>query len=189
MVHVGRRSARWMAQAIHAARDFSRAIAERFEKLIPRLLPQEEDQAETQLSATWMVFIAIAIPILVVTVATTVYAEMGNPALYNIHYTRADEAARQTQNLTNPAELRQKWQATLDHLDLADEYRITQSSERLRQEAQSALDSLDRVTRVAYRPAFNNPLPFHIHISRMAASDFDLYLLNGNDGTTSCGRS
>ncbi|HAE59608.1 MAG TPA: hypothetical protein DCG54_08900, partial [Anaerolineae bacterium] len=112
-----------MAQAIHAVRDFSRALTERFEKIIPRLLPQEEDQAETQLSATWMVFIAIAIPILVVTIATTVYAEMGNPALYNIHYTRADEAARQTQNLTNPAELRQKWQATLDHLDLADEYR------------------------------------------------------------------
>ena len=183
MVHVGRRSARWMAQAIHAVRDFSRALTERFEKIIPRLLPQEEDQAETQLSATWMVFIAIAIPILVVTIATTVYAEMGNPALYNIHYTRADEAARQTQNLTNPAELRQKWQATLDHLDLADEYRITQSSERLRQEAQSALDSLDRVTRVAYRPAFNNPLPSNIHISRMAASDFDLYLLNSNDGS------
>ncbi|MDX9993076.1 MAG: hypothetical protein RBS68_13640 [Anaerolineales bacterium] len=179
MVHVGRRSARWMAQAIHAGRDISQRVTEFFKKFAPRLLPQEEGQPETQLSGAWMAFIAVAIPILIVTVATTIYTRIGNPALYAIHYTRASEAATQAQALNDPAELRQKWQATLDYLKLAESFRITQESESLRNSAQTALDTLDRVTRVPYRPAFNAPLSANLNIRRLAASDFDLYLLTG----------
>lgn len=183
MVHVGRRSARWMAQAIHAARDFSRATRERIEKLAPRLLPQEDEQAEPQLSIPWMAFTAIVIPILVVVVAMTIYFEMGVPALFDANYQLAVESATQTQNLTDPAELRLKWQATLFHLDQAEQHQVTQNSERLRREAQAALDTLDRVKRTGYQPAFNTPLVSSIRISRMAASDFDLYLLNSTDGS------
>ena len=183
MVHVGRRSARWMAQAIHATRDFSRATKERIEKLAPRLLPQEEDQAESQLPIPWMAFIAVVIPILVVVIATTIYFDLGVPALFDANYALALEAASQTQNLTDPSELRLKWQATLFHLDQAEQHQITQNSARLRRDAQSALDALDRVERVTYRPAFNNPLGTNTHISHMAASDFDLYLLNSTDGS------
>jgi hypothetical protein len=178
MVHVGRRSARWMAQAIHALRDLSHAFNERVGKFIPRLLPGDEEETERQISTPWLAFMAIAIPILVVVVAATIYFEIGRPAQYDIHYTYAVEAAMQTQSLTDPAELRVKWQATLFHLDQADQYRVTTNSERLRREAQAALDSLDRVRRVTYRPAFASPLANGARIVRLAASDFDLYLLS-----------
>lgn len=183
MVHVGRRSARWMAQAIHTARDFWRAAGERVGKFIPRLLPQDENNPESQLSNAWMVFISIAIPILFVTIATTVYTSRGHPALYDVHFEYAREAAVQTQNMTNPAELRLKWQATLYHLDEAEKFRTTEQSRQLRQYAQSSLDSLDRVTRVEFRPAFSAPLSANVRVSRMAASDFDIYLLNSTDGS------
>jgi hypothetical protein len=183
MVHVSRRSARWMAQAIHAARDFWRAAGERIGKFIPRLLPQDENNPDAQLSNAWMVFIAIAIPILFVTVATTIYINRGHPALYNSHYELAREAATQTQSMTNPLELRVKWQATLDHLDSAEEFRVTEQSKQLRQIAQSSLDSIDRVARVEFQSAFSTPLPGNTRITRMAASDFDLYLLNSTDSS------
>jgi len=183
MVHVGRRSARWMAQAIHASRDFWHAVGERIGKFIPRLLPQEENNPESQLSNAWMAFIAIAIPILFVTIATTIYTSRGHPALYDFHFEHAREAASQTQNMTNPAELRLKWQATLYHLDEAEKFYTTEQSRQLRQYAQFSLDSLDRVTRVEFRPAFSAPLPANVRISRMAASVFDLYLLNSTDGS------
>jgi hypothetical protein len=182
MVHVGRRSARWMAQAIHAARDFWHAAGERIGKFTPRLLPQDENNPESQLSNAWMVFISIAIPILFVTIATTIYTSRGHPALYDVHFEYAREAAAQTQNMTNPAELRLKWQATLYHLDEAEKFRSTEQSRQLRQYAQSSLDSLDRVTRLEFRPAFSAPLSANVRVSRMAASDFDLYLLNSTDG-------
>jgi hypothetical protein len=182
MVHVGRRSARWMAQAIHAARDLNQVFNEKVGKFIPRLLPAEEDEPESQNPTRWMAaFIAVAIPILVVVVAVTIYFELGRPAEFNLQYAHALEAARQTQNLTDPAELRLKWQATLFHLDEAEKYRTTSDSERLRSETQSALDALDRIKRTTYRPAFSVPLSSSLRISRMAASDFDLYLLNATE--------
>ena len=183
MVHVGRRSARWMAQVIHTTRDFSRAANERIGKLIPRLLPEDEEEQETKLSAPWLAFIAIAIPILVVVIAATIYFELGRPAQYDMHYGYAVDAAMQTQKLTDPADLRLKWQATLFHLDQAETYRVTENSKRLRRDAQSALDKLDRVSRLNYRPAFSVPLGSNSRIIRMAASDFDLYLLNAADGS------
>lgn len=178
MVHVGRRSARWMAQAIHAARDFSHSFNEKMGKLAPRLLPAEEGEQESR-NPNWIAaFIAIAVPLLVVVVAVTIYFELGRPAEFGAQYNLAVEAARQTQNLTDPAELRLKWQATLFHLDQAEQYGVTANSDQLRREAQSALDALDRVKRTTYRPAFNAPLSSSLRITRMAASDFDLYLLN-----------
>ncbi len=183
MVHIARRSARWTAQAIHIARDFWHKTSERISKFIPRLLPGEDNNPETQLSGAWMAFIAVALPILFVTIATAIYINRGHPALYTVHYDYAREAAAQTQNMTNPAELRLKWQATLYHLDQAEQFRATDQSRQLRQYAQTSLDLLDRVTRIEFRPAFSTPLANSVRISRMAASDFDLYLLNATDGS------
>ncbi len=182
MTHAGRRSARWLAQSIQALRNFSHATTEKIEQLAPRLLPGEEDEPQLRLGAPWLAFIAVAIPLVVVVIAITIYFEFGRPAQYETYYRYAAETAQQTQNLTNPAELRLKWQATLDHLDLAEEYSVTENSQRLRQEALTALDTLDRVLRVAYRPAFNTPFASNVFITRLAASDYDLYLLNGNNG-------
>lgn len=183
MVHVGKRSARWLAQSINAVRTVTRAASEKIEQLAPRLLPADEDDPQPRIGAPWLAFIAVAIPLIVVLIAATIYFDFGRPAQYDIHYSYAVETALQTQNLTNPAELRLKWQATLDHLDLAEKYKITTNSQRLRREAQSALDSLDRVLRVAYRPAFNTPFAKNVFITRMTASDFDLYMLNGADSS------
>ncbi len=63
-----------------------------------------------------------------------------------------DQAA-QAHGQTDPTEVRRAWDSTLYYLDLADQYQVTQDSLNLRQEAQTALDNLDGIVRLDFRPA------------------------------------
>ena len=52
----------------------------------------------------------------------------------------------------------------------------------MRQEAQTALDNLDGILRLDFRPAINGGLGSSVQISHMAATDTDLYLLDAMRG-------
>ncbi len=113
--------------------------------------------------------------------ASVVYLNFGRTAQYEAYYSHAVESALQTLAIQNPIELRVRWQSSLDWLDKADQFQITDESRRLRDEAQTSLDNLDRIRRLEFRPAFAVPLSGALNITRMAASDTDLYLLDDNE--------
>ncbi|GAB4500817.1 MAG: hypothetical protein Fur0035_03570 [Anaerolineales bacterium] len=177
----GRRAARYSAQLIQSARQASHASAAWLEKYSPRLLPGAEEN-EPSPAASWPMFAALLVPVLILTMALVIYSEKGRPAQYQTYYNHAIEAAMQTIHTSDPAELRVRWKASLDWLDKAEAYQQTDDSRRLRAEAQNALDSLDRIQRVDFRPAFASPLNASLRVTHMAASDIDLYLLNDVDG-------
>lgn len=178
----GRSAARFSARLIQSARQASHKSAEWLAKYSPRLLPGD-DESENQASSSWLAFAALVIPILILTMALVIYSEKGRPAQYQSYYNHAIEAAMQTLHTSDPAELRVRWKASLDWLDKAEAYQETADSRRLREEAQNALDSLDRIQRVDFRPAFGTPLNARLRVTHMAASDIDLYLLNDVDGS------
>ncbi len=181
-----RTSARFLAQSIQNGRLFSQKISGAVEKLMPRLLPGEQDTAPANLSGSWLAIIAIVIPVIVVTMAVVVYFNFGIPEQYNIAYQNAYNEALQTQNEQDPTALRTHWQAALTFLDQADQvrqYNVTDESRNLRIKAQNALDTLNRVVRVNYRLAFNSPLSRSVRVTHMAASDVDIYLLDDTSGS------
>jgi hypothetical protein len=79
--------------------------------------------------------------------------------------------------------VRRAWDSTLYYLDLADSYQVTKDSINLRQEAQTALDNLDGIVRLDFRPAIYGGLSHTAQISRMAATNTDLYLLDSSHGS------
>jgi hypothetical protein len=127
-----------------------------------------------------MVFIAVLIPILVVAVAFAVYSRYGRSIQYETALAQAQEARRQAGSLTNPVEQRKAWETVLLNVERAESQRETSETEALKQEAETNLDQLLGILRLQFMPAFSNPLG--IEISRMAAGDTDLFLLDAASG-------
>jgi hypothetical protein len=150
-------------------------------QLLKRMLP---DESMLSIPTSVMAFIAIAVPIVVVALAATVYFQRGRGSMYAEHYLQAQYAAEQAIQLSQPAALREAWNIVLGHLDDAETYQVTEDSQSMRAYAQTILDNLDYVIRLPFQPALGDVLPGDVRISRIVPLEGDsvLYLLNETDG-------
>jgi hypothetical protein len=173
-----------LATAMRATRLFFLALGGRLRAFLPRLLPgMEDDQMGnpgSRVSRGTLLFIAIAVPVVIASVAAAVYFQRGRAAQFATYYNRAGEEAGQAVAASDPTSQRQHWLATLQLLDQAEAYAKSPDSQSLRTQAQNSLDALDRITRLDYRRAFAAKLGGTI--TQMAATDNDVYLLEGGTG-------
>ncbi len=180
-----RQMAKVMVGGIQSGRRVNERLGAFMQRFIPRLFPGEEGESQQKLFIVptyLMVFIAVVIPVIVVTIASVVYLRFGQSVQYDELYSQALAARAQAVSETDPARQRQAWQNVLTVLDKADTYRETDESKLLRSEAQTNYDTLMGIVRLEFRPAFTNGLGASIQISRMAASESDLYMLNAEGG-------
>jgi hypothetical protein len=148
--------------------------------LIRRILP---DEKILDLPPSVMLFGAVAIPLIVVTVAGVVYAREGRGRLYQEKLTQAQSVAEQALPLQDPLEIRAAWEQVLFHLDEAAHYGDTQDARDLRTYAYSVIDNLDIVERINYQPGIVNGLPRDVQVVKIVANaDNELYMLNGENG-------
>ncbi len=171
-----------LANVIQGIRAGTQKISEGLRKFLPNLLPNSKED-ESEVGGSSLAFVAIAIPLIVVTIAGLVYTRYGRAAQYQENYNLALGQATQAAGLTDPTEVRRAWDSTLYYLDLADNYQVTQNSLNLRQVAQTALDNLDSIVRLDFRPAIVAGLDRTVQITRMAATNTDLYLLDASRGS------
>jgi hypothetical protein len=148
-------------------------------RLLTRLLPVEE---LFNLPSTIMAFAALAVPLIIVAVAFTVYSQLGVTAKYDELYSQAEQMALQAMAQTDLSAKRTGLQSTYEILDQAEDYRSTQEIEDLRLQVRTALDDLDLVKRVDYQPAIIGGLPPEANITRLALWGKNLYLLDQTSG-------
>ena len=177
-----RQMAKAMVGGIQSGRRVNERVGKFMSKFIPRLLPTMSSKKPLVIPTYIMVFIAVVIPILVVTMATVVYLRFGQSIQYEELYGQALAARAQAESAAEPVRQRDSWQSVLAFLDQADEYRQTDESRLLRSEAQAKLDNLMGVVRLEFNPAFTGGLGSATQISRMAASESDLYMLDAERG-------
>jgi hypothetical protein len=136
------------------------------------------------LPSSVMAFIAVAVPIVVVAVAATVYVQRGQEKMYEERYLQAQYAAEQAMQLTEPQELRTAWNKVLAYLDEAETYKTTSNSQSMRDRATAILDNLDLIVRLPFQPLLAGLLPGDARITRIVTAEGDnvLYLLNATDG-------
>ncbi|HLA07222.1 MAG TPA: hypothetical protein VJ022_07255, partial [Anaerolineales bacterium] len=185
-----RQMAKVMVGGIQTGRRVNEGLGSLLKRFVPRLLPGAENpEAESRqqqmfiLPTYVMVFMAIIIPVLVVTVASIVYLRFGQSVQYDELYSQALNARARAVSESDPARQRDAWQSVLNFIDKAEDYRETDESKLLRSEAQTNIDSLMGVVRLEFVPAFTNGLGNSTQISRMAASESDLYMLDAERGT------
>ena len=143
---------------------------------LSRILPEEFFKG---IPSSVMVFIAIAIPVIIVAVASQVYFSLGheakNETLISQAMRQAEEAEKQSDLLAKKA----GWENALDTLESVDD---SPEAQVLKQRGISALDSLDLAKRTDYREALEKNLPEEIKVTRLAVLGDNLYLLDGNSG-------
>ena len=154
-----------------AGRGIKRALA--------NILP---DASIFTLPSSTMAFIAIAVPVLLVTIASVTYFRLGSAAQYQALYTKAEELAAKATSNPDPQARRGDWEGVLEAVTQAEGVNASAQTQALRQQALRALDELDLVRRVQYEPAIVDGLPDTVNVSRMMLSGGDLYLLDANSG-------
>jgi len=186
-----RQMAKVMVGGIQTGRRANERLGSFMQRFIPRLLPgAESTEAQPQQQQMFfmptyaMVFIAIIIPVLVSVIAWIVYDKYGLNERYHELYQQALVANAQASSETDPTRQRDELNKVIDYLDQALEYRNSDEANLLRLEAQVKLDNLMGVIRLEFIPAFTNGLggSASAQISRMAASESDLYMLDAERG-------
>jgi len=175
-----RQTAKIIATGIQSTRRMSESLGERFRNFLPRLLPNAETNEPVAPSTTTMMFMAVLIPLMVVTILVVVYLRFGRSQQYDTYLGQAQEMKAQALTLGNPVEQRIAWENVINNLNIAESHRETSETITLRQEANANLDRLLGITRMQFDPAFSSNLG--IDVSRMAASEIDLFLLNASNG-------
>jgi hypothetical protein len=177
-----RQVAKVMVGGIQTGRRMNERIAGFLRGFLPRLLPGSDANKPFSLPTYALIFIAVVIPVAVVTVASIVYLRFGQSIQYDDLFAQAANARTQALSETDPIRQRDAWQRVLNHLSDADKYRETDESKQLRSESQFQLDILMGVVRLEFIPGFSNGLGNATQISRMAASENDLYMLDAETG-------
>ena len=147
--------------------------------LLGRLLP---DESLFTLPSSVMLFFAVLVPLIVVAVATVVYFQRGRTGQFQALYAQAVQASGYAQTQSDPQARIEAWQTVLTYLDQAESYEVTQETLDLRDQSLYALDRLELITRLDYQPAISNGLPSSQNITRMIATENDLFLLNETGG-------
>lgn len=147
--------------------------------VLRRLLP---DESLFSIPATTMAFIAVAVPVMVVAVASFVYVSKGVAIQSQELLTQALDSYQKAAAQQDPLARRERLLISLNYLQQAESYQVSAASQSLRSQVESSLDELDLVKRPAYQPAIVGGLPGDTKVTRIVLVDSDLYLLDGNSG-------
>ncbi|HEY9528974.1 MAG TPA: hypothetical protein VIR02_17930, partial [Anaerolineales bacterium] len=177
-----RQVAKVMVGGIQTGRRVNERIGGFLRGFLPRLLPGSDANKPFSLPTYALIFIAVVIPVAVVTVASIVYLRFGQSIQYDDLFAQAANTRTQALSETDPIRQRDAWQRVLTYLTDAEKYRETEESKQLRRDAQFQLDLLMGVVRLEFIPGFSNGLGNTTRISRMAASENDLYMLDADGG-------
>jgi hypothetical protein len=180
-----RQMAKVMVGGIKTGRRVNERFASVMQKFLPRLLPGTETAPDHPVSMPTylLIFIALVIPVLVSVVSWVIYDKYGLSERYRELYLNATVERDRAISETDPARQRDQWMKVLEYVDQADDYRDTPELNLVRDDAQANLDRLMGVLRLEFLPAFTNGLGSSAQISRMAASESELYMLDADRGS------
>ncbi len=177
-----REAKRAVAGGLQSWRTFKGRIGAGFNKFLLRVLPGQADHLPA-VSAGTLIFIAIAVPLIVVAVATTVYIQNGRGEQYKLFFSQSQTAFAQAQAQTDPVLQRVNYGAALEYINKAEGYDSTDKARALKVQIHNAIDSLDGVSRFELHHALPADFDRGVVISQIwPAQTEDLYLLDSANG-------
>ncbi len=178
----GRRTRSTLASGLRGWRAFKQRFGAGFSALLARIMPGQADKLPTVAPGV-LVFIAVAVPLIIVAVATTVYLQNGRGEQHKALMAQSLAAVTQAQAQADPVLQRVTYEAALDWVRQAEQYGITDESRTLKAQISSAIDAMDGVSRFELHPALSSDFDRGVRISQIWASPTeDLYLLDSANG-------
>jgi hypothetical protein len=140
-----------------------------------RILPWDE---MAQIPTSYAAFIAVAVPLIVITVAALVYVQVGKTQQFEYYLEQAQSHAQIAIVEEDPNIRHQAWTNALALVESAESYYTTDDSNALHLQAVEALDDLDGITRLEFTPAIAGSMASSIKIRRMIATNNEIYMLD-----------
>jgi hypothetical protein len=158
------------------ARVFS-PISQATSRLITRMAPgMAEPPAPGMFSRSALIGTAVAVPLLIATIATVVYFRVGRADQFRSYFEQAQAAVAQAQQAENLEAARPDWEEAQGWILLAEDYGHSDDSDALHQLIQERLDVLDMVVRLEFTPVVSGGFGAEANITALAASSTDLYI-------------
>jgi hypothetical protein len=164
-----------------AGRQARQKSSQNSQTLLSRLMPGTTAELPS-ISPAALLFIAILVPLLVTAIAGTVYFRKGQAVEQQLYIQQAQQFASQAAKNKDPSLQRNDWNQALQFVTKAEAYGRTPASLALHKRAQQALDNMDGVIRLGMIPAIPGGFASSINITRMVATDTDVYLLDSTQG-------
>jgi hypothetical protein len=169
-----------LANAWRAGKSARRKVDTGGRTVAGRLLPDRSPS----LSPGAMLFIAIAIPLLIVASAVTVYfyAPSGRNEQQQAYITQALEFVELATAQSDSTLKRNNWDQVMHWVNKAEEYGSSSETVAIRRQARAALDAMDGVNRLILEPAVIGGFPNTIQISQIVASITEVFVLDAEEG-------
>lgn len=149
---------------------------------LSRFLPDNSKGAPAVPRSMYL-FLAIAIPLIVVAIAGMVYIRDGRTQQFEYYYVQGQQYAIQAEvQKTDPAMHSFNLQAALMYLEKAAQFGVTEDSAELQASVQKQLDEIQGVVRLELAPLNTTDKLGGVNISQMVATNTDLYLLDDLSG-------
>ena len=164
-----------LSHAWHAIKGAFSKAGGAIRRFVPRMLPEGENLT---LTPGAMLFIALAVPVLVVAVATTVYFRTGRSEQHLQFLGQAAASAAQAGKAEDPGVKRLAWGQALDWLKEAERYGESEESRLLRDQITGELDRLNRVSRLYFQPAIAIGFDKSLRFNNITSTDSEIFLLD-----------
>ncbi len=165
-----------------AVDDFQNKAKKGISQFLVKLLPGSTGESPA-LPQSVLLITAIAVPILVVALASFIYFRKGASQQFDFYFQQGQLYAAQAQSLVDdPAGRLANLQQALYFLEKASEFGQSDDSNLLQSQIQTELDSMQGIVRLNVTPISSIGLAENVNITQMAATATDLYLLDSISG-------
>ena len=163
-------------------RGFRQKVGSAFSHLFAGVLPGQAERMPG-LTTSQMLFVAIAVPAVVVTIGLMVYRQIGLEREHLEKLAYAQQVITQAQAQTDPTLMRVNYQAALDYLNEAAKYGKSDEMDTLFNQVYTGLDKLDGVQRLDMTHVATVGSD-QVKFSRVVSTQVeDLYLLDSDSGS------
>lgn len=175
------KAARWLSSLLGWAGRTRSAFGQTFRSTVRKLFPGRKEPF-FQMSPAVMLSFAVLVPLTVAAVALAVYFNAGRSEqmAMNIYY--AQQYAERAAGQTDLNAQREDWNQVILWVRRADQIKKSEQGKALKAQAQAALDSMDGVVRIDFRPVVPGGLGADVKVTRMVSTLTDAYLLDSNQG-------
>lgn len=154
-------------------------VGGRLTSFLQRLVPGDE---LIKIPSSSMAFIAVIVPLIIVTISALVYAQIGRNQQYDYYFSQAKSVYAQAEQQSDANIKYQQFGEVMGLLDTAEGYLVTDELSLMREQIQQQMDLIDNITRLDFVPAIaGTTLSDQIQIRHLAATSRELYILDAAD--------